>query len=100
MLHLAIRGAKVRVKTVFWGEGSVRAETVDTSCSEVETILEIDSDEDPKMIAKLARVSEAGCYVIQSLRRPTPVSLEVSLNGSRLDYQDGAPHPSQAPEPS
>jgi len=90
MLGLIIEGAKVRVKTVFWGEGSVRAETVDTSCSKVETILEINSNEDPKMIAKLARVSEAGCYVIQSLRRPTPVSLEVSLNGARLDFQASA----------
>jgi hypothetical protein len=100
MLHLAIKGAKVRVKAVFWGEGSVRAETVDTSCTEVETILEIDSEEDPKMIAKLARVSEAGCYVIQSLRRPTPVSLKVSLNGGPLDYQDGAPGSPRPPEPS
>ena len=88
MLDLTIKGAKVRVKTVFWGEGSVRAETVDTHCREVETILEIDSDEDPRKIAKLARVSEAGCYVIQSLRRPTPVSLNVSLNGDQLDYQE------------
>ena len=97
MLHLTIKGAKVRVKTVFWGEGSVRAETVDTSCSEVATILEVDSEEDSEMIAKLARVSEAGCYVIQSLRRPTPVSLKVSLNGSDLDYHEGAPGASEAP---
>ena len=86
MLHLNIQAARVRVRTVFWGEGSVRAETVETRCSEVETVLEIDSDEDPAAIAKLARVSEAGCYVIQSLRRPTPVSLKVALNGGELDY--------------
>jgi len=89
MLHLSIKGARARVKTVFWGEGSVRAETVETNCSEVQTTLEIDSDEAPENIAKLARVSEAGCYVIQSLRRPTPVSLKVSLNGAELDYQPG-----------
>ena len=81
---------------VFWGEGSVKAETVDTHCSKVETILEIDSAEDPKMIAQLARVAEAGCYVIQSLRRPTPVSLKVSLNGHQLDYEDPAPDASPA----
>lgn len=91
MLKLTIKGAKVRVKTVFWGEGSIRAETVDTHCSNVETILEIDSEEEPTMIAKLARVSEAGCYVIQSLRRPTPVALKVSLNGNQLDYEGAAP---------
>lgn len=87
MMKLRVDKARVRVKSTFWGEGSVRAETVRTECSGVETRLEIESPEDPAQIARLARVSEAGCYVIQSLRNPTPVSLEVSLNGQRLDLR-------------
>jgi len=56
------------------------AETVGTKCSGVDTHLEIGSDEDPKKIAKLAHLAEAGCYVIQTLRYPTLVSYEVTLN--------------------
>ncbi len=66
------------------------AETDHTSSTGVETHLEIESEEDPSKIAKLARVSEAGCYVIQSLRNPTPVSLQVSLNGQELNFQSSA----------
>ncbi len=60
------------------------AETVHTSCTGVEAVLEIDSDEDTAKIAKLTRLAEAGCYVIQTLRNPTPVSYQVMLNGHIL----------------
>lgn len=89
MLHLNIKKAKVTVKTNFWGGGSLVAETIHTSCSGVESRLEIDSEEDPSKIAKLVRVAEAGCYVIQTLRNPTPVSFQASLNGQELDFQPG-----------
>ncbi|MFQ5850595.1 MAG: OsmC family protein [Candidatus Binatia bacterium] len=88
MLRVKIEKAKVTVKTNFWGGGSLMAETVHTSCTGVETCLEIESEEDPSKIAKLARVAEAGCYVIQTLRNPTPVSLQVSLNGQDLSIRE------------
>ncbi len=90
MLHLNIKKARVTVKTSFWGGGSVMAETVHTSCTGVETRLDIESEEDPSRIAKLVRVAEAGCYVIQTLRNPTPTSLQASLNGQALDFQSSA----------
>ena len=84
MLKLKISKVRVKVRITFWGGGSVLAETVSTKCSEVKTHLEIESDEDPKKIAKLARVAEAGCYVIQTIRHPSPVNYEVTLNGQPL----------------
>lgn len=83
-MKLELRAARARVRVRFHGEGSVLAETVRSSCESVEATLEIDSDEDPAKIAKLARVSEAGCFVIQTIRRPTPVSYGVLLNGREL----------------
>ena len=35
-------------------------------------------------LAKLARLAEAGCYVIQTVRHPTSVAYEVALNGRPL----------------
>ncbi|MBI3090715.1 MAG: OsmC family protein [Candidatus Tectomicrobia bacterium] len=84
MLRLNLKAARARVSARFHGEGSVRAETVLTHCTGVETTLELESEDDPAQLAKLARVAEAGCYVIQSLRHPTEVAYKVSLNGTPL----------------
>lgn len=88
MLKLRLRAARVSVRTRFHGEGSVLAETVRVACEGVETRLEIESDEDPAAIAKLARVAEAGCFVMRAVRDPTPVSYAVSLNGLALSLDD------------
>ncbi len=87
MLRLKIDKAKVKVKSNFWGGGSVKAETIHATCAGMETCLELESPEDPSKVAKLVRVAEAGCYVIQTLRNPTPVSLQVMLNGQDLNIQ-------------
>ena len=84
MLKLNVKSAKARVRGRYYGSGSIQAETVDTGCEGIETELTIESDEDPAAIAKLVRVSEDGCFVIQSLRNPTPVSMNVLLNGDEL----------------
>jgi len=85
MLKLEVKSAKARVRARYFGSGSIQAETVETGCEGIETELWIDSNENEEDIAKLARVSEAGCFVIQSLRAPTPVKLEVRLNGYALN---------------
>ncbi len=84
-MELDVQSARVRVRTRFWGEGSVLAETVSTRCTGVSIDLKIESTEPAERIAKLARVAEQGCYVIQSLRRPTEVECSVSHNGEKID---------------
>lgn len=90
MLGVELLGARARVRGWFSGRGSVRAETVTTRCEGVECELLIESDETPETIAKLVRLSEAGCFVIQSLRQPSEVRLEAKLNERRLDRDLGA----------
>ena len=84
MLKVTVKKARVHVTTRFWAEGSVRAESVQTRCTGVETRLELESDDPPDLVAKLARVSEQGCYVINSIREPTPTTYAVTLNGQPL----------------
>lgn len=88
MLKLDVKSAKAKVRGRYYGSGSIQAETIDTGCEGIETELLIDSDEDPEAIAKLVRVSEDGCFVIQSLRSPTPVSMSVRLNGEALNVRE------------
>jgi uncharacterized protein (DUF169 family) len=88
MLKIDVRGARARVRARFSGSGSVRAETVATSCEGVEIELFIDSDEEPSRIARLARLAEAGCFVIQTVRAPASVSMSVVLNGDPLGFHE------------
>jgi hypothetical protein len=85
MLKTHIDKAKVFVTACFKNEGSVLRETVQAEGLGVETRCEITSSEPVEKIAKVVRNAEAGCYVIQTIRNPTPVKSEYALNGAPLD---------------
>ncbi len=51
----------------------------------METRCEIASGEAPEKLAKVIRNAEAGCYVIQTIRRPTEVKSSYTLNGENFD---------------
>ena len=85
MLKTHIDYAKVYVTARFKNEGSVLRETVQAESLGVETRCEITSKEAPEKIAKVVRNAEAGCYVIQTIRRPTEVKSEYTLNGAAFN---------------
>ncbi len=85
MLKTHIDKAKVCVTARFKNEGSVLRETVQAEGLGVETRCEITSGESPEKIAKVVRNAEAGCYVIQTIRQPTEVKSEYTLNGAAFD---------------
>jgi hypothetical protein len=82
MLKTHIDNAKVFVTAKFRNEGSVLRETVQAEGLGVETRCEITSDEPPEKVAKVIRNAEAGCYVIQTIRKPTEVKSQYMLNGA------------------
>ena len=85
MLKTHIDKAKVYVTARFKNEGSVLRETVQAEGLGVETRCEISSSEPPEKVAKVVRNAEAGCYVIQTIRKPTEVKSEYFLNGAAFD---------------
>ncbi len=85
MLKTPIDKAKIFVTARFKNEGSVLRETVQAEGLGVETRCEITSNEPAEKIAKVVRNAEAGCYVIQTIRRPTAVKSEYTLNGAAFD---------------
>jgi organic hydroperoxide reductase OsmC/OhrA len=87
MLKTHIEKAKVAVTARFKNEGSVLRETVQAEGLGIETRCEITSDAPPESVAKVIRNAEAGCYVIQTIRRPTEVKSEYMLNGAPFDPQ-------------
>ena len=85
MLKTHIKKAKVHVTARFKNGGSVLRETVRAEGLGVETRCEIASGEAPEKLAKVIRNAEAGCYVIQTIRRPTEVKSSYTLNGGNFD---------------
>ena len=63
-------------------------ETDDTIQGEMlgaETTLELESPDPPDRVAKVVRNAERGCYVMQALLRPVPVTGRTLLNREPLD---------------
>lgn len=87
MLKTHIDKAKIFVTARFKSEGSVLRETVQAEGLVVETRCEISSREPPENVAKVVRNAEAGCYVIQTIRRPTEVRSAYMLNGAPFDVE-------------
>jgi len=85
MLKTHIDRARVFITAKFKNEGSVLRETVQAEGLGVETLCQITSSEAPEKVAKVIRNAEAGCYVIQTIRKPTEVKSVYTLNGAEFD---------------
>ena len=84
-MKVKINKARVHVTARFKNEGSVLRETINARGVGVETKLEVESDEPAERVAAVIRNSEQGCYIIQTVRNPTPVETRVTLNGADFD---------------
>ncbi|GIX48599.1 MAG: hypothetical protein KatS3mg131_2810 [Candidatus Tectimicrobiota bacterium] len=84
MLNLRVDKARVHVEATFRLSGSVLADTVQAEAVGVTTRLELESPEDPARLARLVRLAERGCFVMQALQRPVPVTTATLVNGTPL----------------
>ncbi len=85
MLKTDIDKAKVFVTARFKSEGSVLRETVQAEGLGFETRCELTSNEPANKVAKVVRNAENGCYVMQTILKPTPVERQFTLNGEAFD---------------
>jgi hypothetical protein len=90
MLKTHIDKAKVFVTAHFKSEGSVLRETVQAEGLSFETRCEFTSKEPANKVAKVVRNAEAGCYVMQTILKPTPVARQFTLNGAAFDPESYA----------
>lgn len=85
MMKTKIDKAKVFVKARFKSEGSVLRETIEAMGLGFETRCELESSEPPEKVAAVVRNAENGCYVLQTIVKPTPVERQFTLNGVAFD---------------
>ena len=85
MLKVHIEKAKIHVWARFKSEGSVLRETVRAAGLGFEMQCELRSDAAPEKVAAVVRNAENGCYVMQTILKPTPVESRFTLNGNEFD---------------
>ena len=84
MMKIQVNKARVHVAMRNKTEGSVLKGTVKAACLGIETRVELESDESPERIAALIKNAENGCFTMQALLEPVPLTTTVSLNGASL----------------
>ena len=89
MLKVNVTRMTMHVKASFRVTGSVLNDTVEGEMLGAETRLELESPDSPERVAKVIRNAERGCFVMQALIRPVPVTLQAIVNGERLSPHTG-----------
>jgi hypothetical protein len=84
MLKVRVEKMTMRVVARFRVTGSVLQDTIDGEMLGAETILELESPDDPAKVARVIRNAERGCFVMQALLRPVPITASTVLNGAAL----------------
>lgn len=81
MTKTRITHAKVRVIIEWFLQGSVIKGTVESGCKEVQTHLEVTSDDDAEKVRHVIRCSKQGCFAEQMVVKPVPLTSSIRING-------------------
>ena len=84
MLKVRVDKMTMRVVARFRVTGSVLQDTIEGEMLGADTVLELESPDDPAQIARVIRNAERGCFVMQALLRPVPITGRTILNGAAL----------------
>lgn len=94
MVKAKLDKIRIRVRIDWHSEGSMLAGTIAARCTGVSSHLEVESSEDPALIAALIHNAKAGCYAESALAEPVEITSSATLNGVPFDY---AAHPKRPP---
>jgi hypothetical protein len=84
MLKVSIETMRMKVVARYRVDGSVLNDTIQAEMLGAETVLEVDSPDAPERVARVVRNAERGCFVMQALLKPVPVTGRTVLNGAPL----------------
>src|SRR5262245_64913153 len=84
MLKVSVEKMRMKVTARYRVDGSVLNDTIQAEMVGADTVLEIDSPDDPERVARVVRNAERGCFVMQALLKPVPISGRTLLNGAPL----------------
>jgi hypothetical protein len=94
MLNARLDKIRVHASIEWYSEGSVMAGTITSKCRGVRSHVEVESDDDPALIAALIHNARGGCYAEAALSQAVPIEPSAALNGEALDLDA---HPRKPP---
>ena len=89
-MKVELKKVDVHVDGHFWRSGSVLNVTIGAGCDKLVIHFEVESDEDPALIAAVLRNSQKGCYVRGAIG--VPIEDTLNVNGVPFDF-NAYPHP-------
>jgi hypothetical protein len=84
MLKVEVTRMTMHVTARFRVTGSVLDDTIEGAMLGAETRLDLESPDAPERVAKVVRNAERGCFVMQALLRPVPITGRTFLNREPL----------------
>ena len=87
MLKVTVNGMRMRVTARYRVDGSVLDDTIQGRMLGAETTLALESPDPPDRVARVVRNAERGCFVMQALLRPVPMTGRTLLNDEPLVVQ-------------
>jgi hypothetical protein len=84
MLKVTVNTMRMRVTARYRVDGSVLNDSVQAQMVGADTALELESPDPPDRIARVVRNAERGCFVLQALLHPVPITTTTTLNGAPL----------------
>jgi hypothetical protein len=84
MLKVAVTRMRMTVRARYRVDGSVLNDTVQARMLGADTTLDLESPDPPERVARVVANAERGCFVMQALLNPVPVTGETRLNGVPL----------------
>ena len=85
MLKVTVTRMTMTVTARFRVTGSVLNDTIQGEMLGAETVLSVDAPEPPERVARVVANAERGCFVMQALLRPVPITGRTLLDGAPLD---------------
>jgi OsmC-like protein len=87
LYDVPILDAAADVRATFFNTEKYEVDAEPPYFERIEIRLSIDSPAPPHSVRSLARHAERTCHAAQSFRKPIPVTLEATLNGSQLSVE-------------
>ena len=76
---------KIVIDAEYFSEGSLLRGDRKAGAESIRVNVLVEGDHTPEFVENLVRQAESGCFAINSVRNPTPVTVGATLNGSPIE---------------
>ncbi len=76
---------KITIDGEYFSEGSVLRGDRKAGAESIHVEVSVEGDYPPDLISQMVAEAEAGCFTLNALRNPSPVTVSATLNGAPVE---------------